>query len=203
MYLIDTNPVSEARGGTPQAVSWLRSIDPLGIHLSALTLGEIMRGIALKQRSDPKTAAHLTEWLRKLRHDHGDRILPITDQIAVEWGRIAAIRPRGDINGLIAATAIVHDLILVTRTVKDFENTGASVINPGRRRHEPLGLDHPVHVGIPIGRGGALLWHAQSELLKTPGVTPECSFAQSSRTNATAISPTSATLPSNHKPLVL
>lgn len=130
MYLIDTNIVSEARRGTLQAVSWLRSVDPLSIHLSALTLGEIMRGIALKQRSDPKTAGHLTEWLRNLRHDHSDRILPITDQIAVEWGRIAAMRPRGDIDGLIAATAIVHDLILVTRNVKDFEDTGASVINP-------------------------------------------------------------------------
>ncbi len=130
MYLVDTNIVSEARRGMSQAVSWLRSVDPLSIHLSALTLGQILRGIALKQRSDPKSAAHLTEWLRKLRHDHGDRILPITDQIAVEWGRIAAIRPRGDIDGLIAATAIVHDLILVTRNVKDFEDTDASVINP-------------------------------------------------------------------------
>ncbi|MBD9560930.1 type II toxin-antitoxin system VapC family toxin [Ensifer sp. ENS03] len=130
MYLVDTNIVSEARRGMSQAVSWLRSVDPLSIHLSALTPGQILRGIALKQRSDPKTAAHLTEWLRKLRHDHGDRILPITDQIAVEWGRIAAIRPRGDIDGLIAATAIVHDLILVTRNVKDFEDTDASVINP-------------------------------------------------------------------------
>jgi toxin FitB len=130
MYLVDTNIVSEARRGTPQAVSWLRSVDPLSVHLSALTLGEIMRGIALKQKLDPRAAAHLTEWLRKLRHDHGDRILPVTDQIAVEWGRIAAIRPRGDIDGLLAATAIIHDLILVTRNVKDFEDTGASVINP-------------------------------------------------------------------------
>ena len=77
-----------------------------------------------------KDCSALTEWLRKLRHDHGDRILPITDQIAVEWGRIAAIRPRGDIDGLIAATAIVRDLILVTRNFKDFEDTDASVINP-------------------------------------------------------------------------
>jgi predicted nucleic acid-binding protein len=100
MYLVDTNIVSQARRGTPQAASWFRSVDPLSIHLSALTLGEIMRGIALKQKTDPKAAAHLTEWLRKLRHDHGDRILPVTDQIAVEWGRIAAIRPRGDIDGL-------------------------------------------------------------------------------------------------------
>ncbi|MDP2119575.1 MAG: type II toxin-antitoxin system VapC family toxin [Hoeflea sp.] len=130
MYLVDTNIVSEARRGTPQAVAWLRSIDPLSVHLSALTLGEIMRGIALKQKSHPTTAAHLSEWLRKLRHDHGDCILPVTEKIAVEWGRIAAIRPRGDVDGLIAATAIVHDLILVTRNVKDFEDTDASVINP-------------------------------------------------------------------------
>lgn len=56
--------------------------------------------------------------------------------------------PRGDIDGLIAATAIVHDLILVTRNVKDFEDTDASVINPGRRRREPLGVQHPQYAGI-------------------------------------------------------
>jgi predicted nucleic acid-binding protein len=130
MYLVDTNIVSEARRGTPQAVSWLRSVDPLSVHLSALTLGEIMRGIALKQKTDARAAAHLAEWLRKLRHDHADRILSVTDEIAVEWGRIVAIRPRGDIDGLIAATAIVHDLVLVTRNVKDFGDTDAAVINP-------------------------------------------------------------------------
>lgn len=130
MYLVDTNVISEARRGAPQALTWLRSVDPLSVHLSALTLGEIMRGIALKQTSDPKAAGHLTEWLRKLRHDHADRILPVTDQIAVEGGRIAALRPRGDIDGLIAATAIVHDLILVTRNVREVEDTGASVVNP-------------------------------------------------------------------------
>jgi predicted nucleic acid-binding protein len=130
MYLVDTNVVSEARRGTIQAVTWLRSVDPSSVYLSALTFGEIVRGIALKQKSDPRTAAHLAEWLRKIRYDHGNRILPVTDDIAVEWGRIAAIRPRGDIDGLIAATAIVHDLILVTRNTKDFDDTGAVVINP-------------------------------------------------------------------------
>ncbi|MHC2585831.1 putative nucleic acid-binding protein [Bradyrhizobium diazoefficiens] len=130
MYLVDTNVVSEARRGSPQATGWLRSVNPASVHLSTLTLGEIMRRIALKQKSDPKAAGHLAEWLRKLRHDHADRILAVTDQISVEWGRIAAIRPRGDIDGLIAATAIVHDLILVTRNVGDFEDTGATVINP-------------------------------------------------------------------------
>lgn len=130
MYLVDTNVVSEARRGSPQALAWLRAVDPACVHLSTLTLGEIMRGIALKQKSDPKAASHLTEWLRKIRHDHADRMLGITDQISVEWGRIAAIRPRGDVDGLIAATAIVHDLILVTRNERDFADTGASVINP-------------------------------------------------------------------------
>ena len=130
MYLVDTNVISEARRGSPQAAAWLRSVDPLTVYISVLTLGEIERGIALKRKSDPNTAAHLDEWLRKLRHDHADRILPITDQIAVEWGRVAAIRPRGDIDGLIAATAIVHDFIVVTRNVADFNDTGAMVIDP-------------------------------------------------------------------------
>lgn len=130
MYLVDTNVISEARRGSAQALAWLRAVDPDSVHLSTLTLGEIMRGFALKQKSDPKAAGHLAEWLRRIRHDHAERILPVTDQISVEWGRIAAIRPRGDIDGLIAATAIVHDLILVTRNVADFEDTGASVVNP-------------------------------------------------------------------------
>ncbi|AYG67101.1 MULTISPECIES: type II toxin-antitoxin system VapC family toxin [unclassified Rhizobium] len=130
MYLVDTNVISEVRRGNSQAVAWLRSIDPSTVYLSVITLGEIMRGIALKRKSDPRAAAHLEEWLRKIRHDHGNRILAITDQIAVEWGRIAAQRPRGDADGLIAATAIVHDLIVVTRNVGDFDDTGASIINP-------------------------------------------------------------------------
>ena len=130
MYLVDTNVVSEARRGSRQAVAWLRSVRPESVHLSALTLGEIMRGVALRRKSDPQTATRPTEWLEQLRQDHSDRILPVTDRIALEWGRIAALRPRGDIDGLIAATAIVHDLILVTRNVKDFEDIVVSVINP-------------------------------------------------------------------------
>lgn len=130
MYLVDTNVISEARRGTVPAVAWLRSVDPLTVHLSALTLGEIMRGIALRQKSDPPAASHLAAWLRKVRHDHTARILPVTGQIAVEWGRIAAIRPRGDIDGLIAATAIVHDLAVVTRNVADFADTGVDIVNP-------------------------------------------------------------------------
>ena len=130
MYLVDTNVISEARRGSPEATNWLRSVDPVTIYLSALTLGEIMRGIALKQKTDPKAAGRLADWLRGLRRDHASRILPITDRIAVEWGRLSAIRPRGDVDGLIAATAIVHDLMVVTRNVADFADTGAVLIDP-------------------------------------------------------------------------
>ena len=96
-----------------------------------------MRGIALKQKADPQAASHLAQWLQTLRRDHADRILPVTDKIAVEWGRIAASRPRGDADGLIAATAIVHDLIIVTRNVGDFDDTRASVLNPWDVPHRP------------------------------------------------------------------
>lgn len=130
MYLVDTNVISEARRGSQQAQSWLRSVDPFSVYLSVLTLGEIEKGIAAKRRSDPVAAGHLATWLEKLRASHSDRILPITDRIAVEWGRIAAIRPRGDIDGLIAATALVHGFAVVTRNIGDFDDTGAAVINP-------------------------------------------------------------------------
>lgn len=130
MYLLDTNVLSEARRGSPQAVGWLRSVEPDHLHLSVITLGEIMRGIALKERSDPQTAAHLAAWLTRLRHDHAARILPVGDRIAVEWGRISALRPRGGADGLIAATALVHGLIVVTRNIGDFNDTGATCLNP-------------------------------------------------------------------------
>ena len=97
MYLVDTNVVSEARRGSLEAVTWLRSVNPLAVYLSVITLGEIMRGVALRQKSDPRAASHLAQWLQTLRSDHADRILPITDVIAFEWGRIAALPiPRTD-----------------------------------------------------------------------------------------------------------
>jgi toxin FitB len=130
MSLVDMKVVSEARRGSRQAVVWLQSVQPDAIYLSALTLGEIMRGVAFRQKTDPRTALRLAEWLERLRHDHADRILPVTDRIALEWGRIAALRPRGDVDGLIAATAMVHDLILVTRNIGDFEDARVSLINP-------------------------------------------------------------------------
>ena len=130
MYLVDTNVLSEARRGNREARDWLRSVDPNAIYLSVVTLGEIMKGIVLKQRKDPRGAVPLLQWLERLRDEHGDRILPITDSIALEWGRLAAERPRGMADALIAATAAVHRKIIVTRNTADFEDVSIPLINP-------------------------------------------------------------------------
>jgi toxin FitB len=133
MYLVDTNILSEARRGSAEARVWLRSVDPATIYLSVVTLGEIMKGIALKLGGDPPLAAALTLWLERLRHEHAARILPIDDRVVLRWGRLAAARPRGMADGLIAATAIVHDKIVVTRNVADFADTGIAIVNPWNR----------------------------------------------------------------------
>lgn len=125
--------MSEARRGSNEAQIWLRSVDATAIYPSVVTLGEIMKGITLKLRTDPRAAASLTIWLEQLRHDHSDRILPISDRAALEWGRLAAERPRAMADGLIAATAAVHGKIIVTRNVDDFADTGIPVINPWER----------------------------------------------------------------------
>jgi toxin FitB len=130
MYLVDTNVLSEARRSTTAARDWLRSVDPETIYLSVITLGEIMKGIELRQRTDPRAAGSLRQWLEQLRQDHADRILPIGDEIALEWGRLAAARPRAMADALIAATAIVHRKAIVTRNTADFEETRVPVINP-------------------------------------------------------------------------
>ena len=129
-FLVDTNVVSEARRGAAPAIRWLRSVDPHAIHLSVVTLAEIARGIALKRRKNATAAAHLAQWLERLRRDHAARIVPIDDEIALEWGRLAAERPRGAADAAIAATARVRGLTLVTRNVRDFADAGVVVVDP-------------------------------------------------------------------------
>jgi len=129
MYLVDTNVLSEARRGRAEARDWLRSVDPDQVFLSVVTLGEIMKGISQKTRTDAAAVA-LHRWLEQLRVDHARRILPISDEVALEWGRIAAMRPRDMADALIAATAAVHRKTVVTRNVADFEDLGVALIDP-------------------------------------------------------------------------
>ena len=130
MYLLDTNVVSDVQRRLPKPTAWLASVDPASVSLSVISLGEIERGIAKQRRVEPERAARLDVWLRELRRDNADRILAVTEDVALAWGRITAGPTRSSADSLIAATALVHDLVLVTRNVADFEDFGLTVLNP-------------------------------------------------------------------------
>jgi predicted nucleic acid-binding protein len=93
-YLLDTNVVSKARRGSPEAIAWIRSAKGRALHVSVTTLGEIMRGIQLKERKDPRVAAMLAEWLIALRELHRETIPPVTEAVALEWGVRIRRKPR-------------------------------------------------------------------------------------------------------------
>ncbi len=100
------------------------------MFLSALTLGEIRRGIEGVRPRDPAKTAALRRWLDAVARGFGARILPVDTAVAETWGRIGAGRSIPVIDGLIAATAIVHDLVLVTRNLGDVEGLGVRTLNP-------------------------------------------------------------------------
>ena len=129
MYLLDTNFLSELRRRSRPAVKWFEPVETDELFVSVMTLGEIAKGAELKAVRDRATAAVLTDWLSAIRRRFARGILPISDEVALEWGRLEAQRPRGP-DGLIAATAIVHGLTLVTRNSADFRDIPIALINP-------------------------------------------------------------------------
>ncbi|GAA0433299.1 ribonuclease VapC [Acrocarpospora corrugata] len=135
-YLLDTNVVSEVRkrNGNLFVREWLDLVPGPILYLSSLTVGEIRRGVELRRRKDPAQAMVLETWLHMLRREFSDRIIPLTSDVAEEWGRLSAIRPLPTVDGMIAATARVNGWTLVSRNTKDFEGIGLSVLNP----FEPL-----------------------------------------------------------------
>jgi predicted nucleic acid-binding protein len=132
-FLLDTNVVSELRKKercAPKVSTWAAAVPRNQDYLSVLVVGELMRGANLKRRTDPLMADALTKWIARLTHLYSDRILPVTLEVAQEWGRLSALRPIPPEDGLLAATALVHRLTLVTRNVKNVEGLGVSLLNP-------------------------------------------------------------------------
>ncbi len=132
-YLLDTNVVSETRKGrriNPNVLAWFESVDDDALFLSVLVIGEIRKGIEQARSKDPVKARALAEWLKGLEQRYGDQILPITTAVADQWGCLSAIRPLSTVDGLLAATAMVHDLTLATRNVTDVAHTGVVLLNP-------------------------------------------------------------------------
>ena len=132
-YLVDTNALSELRKRTPDrnVVAWFAERPASTLYVSVLTLAEIRRGI--EQVADEKRRAALADWLEvDLRAFFTGRVLPVDTAVADRWGRLLAhaARPMPAVDSLIAATAIEHDLVLVTRNVRDFEGLPVQVLDP-------------------------------------------------------------------------
>ena len=132
-WLIDTNIISEVRKGPrchPAVAAWWAGVEDRDLFLSALTLGEIRKGIEGVRPRDPGRAAALEGWLAEVVDALGPRVLGVDAAVAETWGRISALRSVPVVDALLAATARVHDLGLVTRNTADVEGLGVWVLNP-------------------------------------------------------------------------
>lgn len=136
MYLLDTNVVSELRkvrmGKADLAVaSWADSVDAADLYLSVITVQELEIGVQLAERRDPVQGSLLRAWLNtQVLPAFNGRILSINTAVAVRSAHLHVPNPRPVRDGLIAATALVHEMTVVTRNVADFEPTGVAVFNP-------------------------------------------------------------------------
>lgn len=139
MYLLDTNVVSELRkvraGKADKHVAdWADSIDATDLYLSVITIQELEIGVLLAERRDPSQGAVFRAWLNgHVLPAFTGRILVIDTAVAQRSARLHVPDPRPVRDGLIAATALVHGMIVVTRNVADFEPTSVPILNPWAR----------------------------------------------------------------------
>lgn len=135
--LLDTNVVSELRKGARADVhvrAWFAGVDDGEIYLSVLVIGELRRGIERIRGRDAARAQTLERWLGRLARQHADRILPVDRRVADQWGRFSSARRASLVDTLMAATAHVHAMTLVTRNVRDVVWTGVACLNPFERQ---------------------------------------------------------------------
>ena len=136
MYILDTNVVSELRKvglgkGDEHVAKWAKSVDAVDLFLSVITIQELEIGILLTERRDPPQGAVFRTWMNGyVLPVFAGRILPIDTAIAQRSARLHVPDPRPVRDALIAATALVHGMPVVTRNVADFQPTGVQVLNP-------------------------------------------------------------------------
>jgi len=133
-YLLDTNVLSELRKTRrdERVATWVLGVEPEDLYVSVLVLGEIEKGIELVGSRDRDMARALQGWLARLEVAFRGRTVPVDRDIAHEWGRMSATRPIPVIDGLLAASAKVRDLTLVTRNTKQLMGLGARLLDPFR-----------------------------------------------------------------------
>ena len=132
MLILDTNVISGLRRPerAPELVAWLARQNDADLYLSVVTLGEIERGIARQDLLDPGFARDLRDWMTRTMQLFADRLLPVDTESARIWGQLSAQLGHAGADLLIAATALRHDAVVVTRNVSDFLPTGCRVENP-------------------------------------------------------------------------
>jgi predicted nucleic acid-binding protein len=132
-YLLDTNVLSELRKGpktNAHVAGWFEGVESDAIYLSVLVVGEVLQGIERLRRRDPRGATKLDRWVQMVVEQYADRILPVDLEVARAWAPLNVLDPLPTIDGLLAATALVHGLVLVTRNVPQVTRTGVAVLNP-------------------------------------------------------------------------
>lgn len=136
MYLIDTNVISEARKQSRAdagVTAFFQRVaeDKRAVYLSVVTVGELRRGVDLiRHRGDLPQARLLEDWLADVLAHYAHQILPFDVDAAQIWGRLRVPHPAHELDKQIAATALLHDLTVVTRNVADFDGTGVKLLNP-------------------------------------------------------------------------
>jgi predicted nucleic acid-binding protein len=130
-YLLDTNVVSEIRKPNRNVgvSAWFDEVDSGDLYLSVLVLGEIRQGIERLRRRDPRQSDVFERWLTVLKEDFDERLLPVSSSVAERWGHLNAAQLLPVVDGLLAATAIEHDLTLVTRDDRTLHESGARLLN--------------------------------------------------------------------------
>jgi len=137
--LLDTNVLSEVTKPRPdeRVLEWLDQLDEDRAFISVVSIAEIRRGVALMDGGRKRDA--LAEWLsHDLPQRFEGRVMPVQEPVALAWGDLMALAKRNGLgltsmDGLIAATAVAHDLVLATRNTKDFEGLGVEILNPWER----------------------------------------------------------------------
>ena len=132
-YLLDTNVLSElrkGRRGDQRVRAWAEAVSGERHFVSALSLGEIRKGIERLRRKSPQQSEVFEQWLEQLSVNYAEDILEVNDAVADRWGRLEAGRTRPVIDGLLAATALEFGLTIATGNTKDFAGTGVKLVNP-------------------------------------------------------------------------